>query len=153
MGRNPKYSKETKVNACEDYETGKGSFDSIAKSVGCDCSTLIDWYNIYIEHGEAAFDFSSRNRKYSKEFKLSLINSYLLGEKSVLALSSEFNISRSVVRKWIKKYNECIDNGPIEGFFGTLKSEMFYRKKFESMNELIKAIEKYIYFYNNNRLQ
>ena len=48
---------------------------------------------------------------------------------------------------------KCIDNGPMEGFFGTLKSEMFYGKKFNSYEELIDSIHKYIYYYNNQRFQ
>lgn len=35
MGRKPKYNNEIKIQACEDYIAGKGSFYSIAKSIGC----------------------------------------------------------------------------------------------------------------------
>ncbi len=48
---------------------------------------------------------------------------------------------------------KCIDNGPMEGFFGILKSEMFYGKQFESMDKLIQDIHKYIKFYNEERFQ
>jgi transposase InsO family protein len=48
---------------------------------------------------------------------------------------------------------KCIDNGPMEAFFGTLKSEMFHGQKFESMDHLIGEIHAYIDFYNNDRLQ
>jgi Transposase and inactivated derivatives len=47
----------------------------------------------------------------------------------------------------------CIDNGPMEGFWGNLKSEMYYLKEFESHQELKQAIEDYIHFYNHLRLQ
>jgi len=33
MSRKGKYSKEIKIKACEDYIAGKGSFESIAKSI------------------------------------------------------------------------------------------------------------------------
>lgn len=45
----------------------------------------------------------------------------------------------------------CIDNGPMEGFFGIIKCEMFYLRKFHSREELITAIEKYMKFYNTKR--
>jgi len=48
---------------------------------------------------------------------------------------------------------KCIDNGPMEAFFGILKSEMFHEREFESMDELIQEIHKYINFYNNDWLQ
>ena len=38
----------------------------------------------------------------------------------------------------------CLDNAIIENFFGTLKSEMFYRQKFKSTEQLKKEIDKYI---------
>lgn len=46
----------------------------------------------------------------------------------------------------------CIDNGPCEGFWGILKSEMYYLRKFSEENELREAIANYIEFYNTKRL-
>lgn len=47
----------------------------------------------------------------------------------------------------------CIDNGPMEGFWGILKSEMYYLQLFHTFEELEKAIDEYIVFYNTRRLQ
>lgn len=47
----------------------------------------------------------------------------------------------------------CIDNGPMESFWGMLKSEMYYLKKFNSYDELETAIIEYIDYYNNHRYQ
>ena len=46
----------------------------------------------------------------------------------------------------------CWDNAVMENFFGTLKSEMFYRKKFRSIQELKLAIDEYIEYYNHRRI-
>ena len=43
----------------------------------------------------------------------------------------------------------CIDNGPMEGFWGIMKHEMYYGKKYKTKDELIKAIEEYIDYYTN----
>jgi len=43
---------------------------------------------------------------------------------------------------------KCIDNRPLEGFFGILKSEMFYDKKFKSLEVLKEKITEYTIFYN-----
>ena len=40
----------------------------------------------------------------------------------------------------------CIDNGPMEGFWGILKSEMCYLQLFHTFKELEKAIDEYIVF-------
>jgi transposase InsO family protein len=53
----------------------------------------------------------------------------------------------------MSRAGKCIDNGPMEAFFGTLKTEMFYGKRFKDMRELIARIESYIKFYNGERLQ
>lgn len=53
----------------------------------------------------------------------------------------------------MSRVSRCIDNGPMEGFWGILKSEMYYLKKFTSKEELTKAIEDYIDYYNNKRYQ
>ena len=48
---------------------------------------------------------------------------------------------------------KCIDNGPMEGFWGILKRERYYGNRFGSREELVSMIEDYIYYYNNKRYQ
>ena len=48
---------------------------------------------------------------------------------------------------------KCIDNGPMEGFWGIIKRERYYGKKFTSRASLVNMIESYISYYNNKRLQ
>ena len=60
----------------------------------------------------------------------------------------ETNITQSMSR-----VGRCIDNGPTEGFWGIIKSEMYYLHKFYSFDELKTSIDDYMNFYNNERLQ
>lgn len=48
---------------------------------------------------------------------------------------------------------KCIDNGPMEGFWGILKRERYYGRKFTDKPSIIKMIEEYMEYYNNKRLQ
>ena len=48
---------------------------------------------------------------------------------------------------------KCIDNGPMEGFWGIIKRERYYGKRFKDKASLIMMIEEYIEYYNNRRLQ
>ena len=48
---------------------------------------------------------------------------------------------------------KCIDNGPMEGFWGILKRERYYGKRFSDRDTLVKMIEDYINYYNTKRLQ
>lgn len=47
----------------------------------------------------------------------------------------------------------CIDNGPMEGFWGILKRERYYGRRFGSKKELVHMIESYIRYYNTRRVQ
>ena len=53
----------------------------------------------------------------------------------------------------MSRVGRCLDNAPMEGWWGILKSEMYYLKKFTSREELASAIENYIHFYNTRRYQ
>lgn len=109
MGRKPKISKEIKIKACEEYESGKGGFASIAESIGIDHSTVRQWYLTYQIYGDKAFENYTHNRTYTKEFKQSVINERILSEISLADLSAKHNISSSVIRRWIKKYYNGIE--------------------------------------------
>lgn len=62
----------------------------------------------------------------------------------------EHGIIQSMSRK-----GNCYDNCIMETFFGRLKNEMYYgfEKKYESFESFSKAIEEYIDYYNNKRIQ
>lgn len=53
----------------------------------------------------------------------------------------------------MSRVSRCIDNGPMEGFWGIIKSEMYYLKRFHTYEELKQAIDEYMEFYNMRRLQ
>jgi len=48
---------------------------------------------------------------------------------------------------------KCIDNGPMEGFWGILKRERYYGNRFTSRGSIIEMIKTYIEYYNTKRLQ
>ena len=52
-----------------------------------------------------------RKGKVSVEEKLTAIKSYLLGEKSVAQICSDFCICKQSFRTWIRKYNMNGENG------------------------------------------
>lgn len=53
----------------------------------------------------------------------------------------------------MSRVGRCIDNGPMEAFWGTLKAEMYYLRNFQDDASLKTAIEDYIHFYNYRRFQ
>ncbi len=62
----------------------------------------------------------------------------------------ERGITQSMSRK-----GNCLDNSPMENFFGKMKNEMFYGHEYEfkTLEQLQQAMENYIDYYNNERIQ
>lgn len=60
--------------------------------------------------------------------------------------------SKNIIPSMSRKGN-CLDNAIIENFFGTIKSEMFYLKKYQSIAELDNDIKEYIKYYNMERIR
>ncbi len=58
------------------------------------------------------------------------------------------DIFQSMSRK-----GNCLDNSPMENFFGLLKQEMYYGEEKVSYPSLKKRVEHYIYYYNNKRIK
>lgn len=61
---------------------------------------------------------------------------------------------KGIIQSMSRKGN-CMDNGIMESFFGKLKNEMFYghEYEFDTIDELMKSIDEYIYYYNNKRIK
>ena len=58
------------------------------------------------------------------------------------------NVFQSMSRK-----GNCIDNSPMENFFGLLKQEMYYGEALRTYEELKRDIESYIHYYNHKRIK
>lgn len=65
----------------------------------------------------------------------------------------QFKLRKSRIRQSMSRKGNCLDNAAMESFFAILKSEMFYLKKYKSIDTLKKDIVKYIYYYNNDRIK
>ena len=63
-------------------------------------------------------------------------------------LTSQYGITPSMSRK-----GNCFDNAAAENFFSHLKSELINRVKLKDYEEAKKAIDDYIRYYNNERIQ
>lgn len=47
----------------------------------------------------------------------------------------------------------CIDNGPMEGFWGIMKRKMYYGHQFRTKEELLIMIKGYMTCYSTKRVQ
>lgn len=57
------------------------------------------------------------------------------------------------IRQSMSRKGNCLDNSAMESFFGRLKTECYYSKRFETFEQLEKTIHEYIHYYNHERIQ
>ena len=97
---------EFKIQLCEKYLSGEGSYQSLAAEHGIGATSLIRWVAKYREQGAACFYRPPGNARYSKEFKEQCVKAFLSGQGSANDIAAKYNISDdSVLRKWIMQYN------------------------------------------------
>ena len=101
-----KYSYEFKQKVVQEYLNGKGSYEYISKQSNMpDKKQVRIWVNAYKELGKEGLMRSRKNKNYSFQFKLSVVELYLTSEVSYqeLALSQGIN-NPSLVARWVNDY-------------------------------------------------
>jgi len=53
----------------------------------------------------------------------------------------------------MSRKGNCLDNSPMENFFGLMKQEMYYGEPLETFEKLKNRIERYMDYYNNKRIK
>ena len=53
----------------------------------------------------------------------------------------------------MSRRGNCLDNAAMESFFGTLKAEFFYLNQFRDLDDLRTGLQRYIRYYNHNRIK
>ena len=101
-----KYSFEFKKKVVQEYLEGKGSYVYLAKQYNIpDEKQVRIWVNAYNEFGDAGLIRSRKNKNYSFQFKLSVVQLYLTSEVSYqeLALSQGIN-NPSLITRWVNDF-------------------------------------------------
>lgn len=92
------------------YLSGEGSLYTLAKELYCDHSVLRRWVKMYEAFGESAFDTSTTNASYTKEFKEKVVLDYLNEGGSYINLAIKYGLSSpSSIKRWVKDYNSHIE--------------------------------------------
>lgn len=141
MKKIPRYTLEQKLQACEDYLSGRKSTLQIAKELGMGSygySYVNFWIRQFRKSGSAGLERKPRNRSYSRQFKMKVVKEYNSGVTSKLELAIKYKIpSTNTVRTWIRKYNNHIE---LEDYAPKPEVYMAKRKKttFEERIEIAK---------------
>jgi len=102
----PKYSFEFKKKVVEAYLKGEGSFKYLAAKYAVkNKRQVLNWVHYYEEFGDDGLRRSRKNKTYSFEFKLHVVELYLSSEVSYqeLALSQKIN-NNALVAKWVNDF-------------------------------------------------
>lgn len=107
MGRKSTTSYETKVSAIEAYENNVGSISMIAKLFNVKETSLKRWIANYQSQGIEGLVTKHKHTQRTKEFKILAVEEYLSGNFSLKDICIKYKISSdSVLRRWIKVYND-----------------------------------------------
>jgi transposase InsO family protein len=69
-----------------------------------------------------------------------------------MALYQEALRKKGIAQSMSRKGN-CLDNAVMENWFGIMKTEFFYQKKFECIESFKKELCEYIHYYNHDRIK
>ena len=101
-------------------------------------------------------DFNQTKRMIDKAF-----NEYSNLEGLIFHSDQGWQYQHKTYQKWLKdkgikqsfsRKGNCMDNSPMENFFGIMKNEMYYGYTYNNKEELLTAMNEYITYYNNERI-
>lgn len=161
-----KYSLIFKLKVVTAYLNSEGGYSSLAKKYGVkDASQVRRWVSAFKEFGKDGLCRKRNNTRYTSEFKLAVVESYLTSKLSyrrtfhsdrgwVYQMKAyQHNLKVHNIFQSMSRKGNCLDNSPMENFFAILKQEMYYGNTFHSYDELKMAIENYIMYYNTKRIK
>jgi len=106
MGRKTKVPYEQKIEAVEDYLSGKKSVAQICFEMDVVKKSFDQWIRKYKLHGTEGLKPIPKNAFYSPELKYQAVTDYLAGVGSLFDICNKYDISsHSILQRWIIKYN------------------------------------------------
>ena len=62
-------------------------------------------------------------------------------------------IKKQGITQSMSRKGNCLDNAVMENWFGIMKTEFFYRKRFETIESFKQGLHAYIRYYNHDRIK
>jgi transposase InsO family protein len=62
-------------------------------------------------------------------------------------------LQKQGVTQSMSRKGNCLDNAVMENWFGIMKTEFFYQKKFDDVGSFKAELKKYIHYYNHDRIK
>ena len=145
MTRKSKYSAEEKLSILN--EASQVGISKVATKYHIGKSTLKRWRVLYQYQGLAGLNPSHYNQRYSKEFKVSLVEQYLGSNESIRQFAIKHGLRSShQLRQWLIQYNEL----NLKAYTPRKRDSQMTRRKttFEERLAIIEALIKHDVNYN-----
>jgi putative transposase len=122
-------------------------------------SPILDLFNQEI----ISYDISDRPKISSVTQMLqSAFNRLKNHEKPLLHSDQGWQYQMSIYQRTLKQQGltqsmsrkgNCLDNAVMENWFGIMKTEFFYGRKFENVTSFKEQLKEYIHYYNHDRIK
>ena len=146
------YSPELKLQAVQEYLSGKGGQAELSKKYGLrDRRQLQNWLKVYNAHG----DFNSRKnsgggscmkqgRDTTQEERIQIVKDSLASGKNHGEMALKYNVSYQQVRSWTQKFEELGEAG-LEDRRGKRKKDQVPRTELEKAQIEIEQLKHKLY--------
>jgi transposase len=106
MGRKENFSVSEKMNAIEDYISGRRGKNQICRDMKISDQSFYSWLHKYRKTGAEGLVSAQKNKVYPESVKVQAVRDYLDGRASQLEICRQYDISsHAILQQWIKKYN------------------------------------------------
>ncbi len=115
----------------------------------------------YGENKIVAYQLSRHNNNALVHDTVNQIEEIIIPTKTLLHSDRGFQYTSHSFKNFVEKHQitqsmsrvgKCIDNGPMENFWGIIKEEMYRLSSYETFEELKNDIKQYIEFFNTKRV-
>ena len=146
--RNKKYSKELKLQAIQEYQSGKGSLAEICRRNGISSDTRlrewIKWYNghkeIRASRGAGMEIYMTKGRKTTQAERVEIVAFCIEHGKDYPLTIQTYGVSYNQIYSWVRKYEERGVDGLADGRGRTKPlEEMSEMERLRAENRLLRA--------------
>jgi transposase len=146
--RNKKYNKELKLQAVQDYLSGKGSQLEICRKYKISSHTILqDWIKVYNGHkklkeprGSGMEIYMTKGRKTTQQERAEIVAFCIEHRKDYLLTIQTYGVSYQQIYSWVRKYEEKGVDGLADGRGRTKpEEEMTEIEKLRAENRILQA--------------
>jgi len=146
--RNKKYSKELKLQAVQDYLSGKGNYETLGKKYELLSSTQlknwVKWYNGHKETKERSSSgmesYMTKGRKTTQQERAEIVAFCIEHGKDYPLTIKKYSVSYQQIYSWVRKYEGKGVDGLADGRGRTKpEEEMTESEKLKAENKILQA--------------